>query len=424
MGLPQSLASVLLSAGGRPPTWRAASAVTNAMPYGITTTSGTQLRRTSRSKIIIGADCTSLKFMVPNKYVAAAAITSNGNAVTINKMALEKVTGGAAYAACTFSGAASGTNSAGNAWLTSDEVFPSAFGLSKFSRGEEYWLRMDEQVTTAGHKFVCLRETGSVSSSASTPSNFSVLYDSATATISDVYGTGGITNTGTGRTTCEMACVITLGKMDATESVFVGVGDSIIEHLSDSVSHTMGLFGRALFDAGLSANPRPGLNLGRGSSASSLWQASGASFLTDMLAYANVMIDDYGTNGPGTAPTYPENNAIWSAARALNYKKVIRLALLPRASSTDAFVTEANQTVDAGFAGGASLTLFQTYLTNNAVLFDSLLPLTSIRAGSNTNKWVVNGVANYGSADGLHPEDAACELVAVDLRAAYSALGL
>lgn len=421
--LPLSLMIQAASAGA-PPVWRAASAVTNAMPYTTTASTGTQLRRTSRSKIIIGADCTELKFMVPNKFVAAAAITSNTNAVTINKMALEKVTGGAAYVAATFSGSASATNSAGNAWLTSDAITASAFGLSKFSRGEEYWLRMDEGVTTATHKFISLRETGSVSSSAATTSNFSVLYDPGTATISDVYGTGGITNTGTGRTTCEMACVVTLGKMSASQSVFVGVGDSIVEHLSDSVSHTMGLFGRSLFDAGLSANPRPGINLGRGSSASSLWQASGAAFLTDMLQYGNVLVDDYGTNGPGTAPTYPENNAIWAAARALNYKRVIRLALLPRATSSDTFITEANQTVDAGFGGGASLTLFQSYLSTNSALFDALLPLTSIRAGSNTNKWVVNGVANYATSDGIHPEDATCELVAVDLRAIYSSLGL
>jgi lysophospholipase L1-like esterase len=91
------------------------------------------------------------------------------------------------------------------------------------------------------------------------------------------------------------------------------------------------------------------------------------------------------------------------------------VTLLPRTTSTDSWATTTNQTV---LAQEAVRTGYNDWLRNTA---PGLLGLTCIETADtvetsrNSGKWVVNGSANYATADGIHPSSAAHTLMAAAL---------
>lgn len=408
--------------------WRAISATSISSVARTTQVSaGTQLNRRLRSQLVIGADCTELKLLFTNWYAGASAVTDNSNAVDIVKVSLEKVSGGSAYTTVNFSGARTATLSAGQESLLSDSILPAAFGLSKFTRGESYFVRVHDRVASAGHAWVSSRDGSTITGA----TDYALVYDIATATVGDVDGTGNIASSGTGRTAANIAGPIVLCRpVDASVSVFVAVGDSITEHTSGSQGQIQGWFGASLWDAGYTngpaagTNPRPGLNLGRGQSVAALWSTGSYTKLRALLQYGNVLIDNYGINGTGTAPSYPEVQAIWNEARGRAYKKIIRHKLLPRTTSTDSWATAGNQTKVAGYLGGGEFLLFNDFLASQLGVKIDLLILNADVRDTDGDKWLSNGTAAYATGDGLHPNNTTHGLIGANARAAYNSLGL
>lgn len=93
------------------------------------------------------------------------------------------------------------------------------------------------------------------------------------------------------------------------------------------------------------------------------------------------------------------------------YGKSIKIAfctLLPQTTSTDSWATLANQTPVAGATVGGVRDTYNAWLvTQVGILFDYLID-ANVYVESQTNHgcWIVNGTANYGTADGVHPTTA------------------
>jgi lysophospholipase L1-like esterase len=92
--------------------------------------------------------------------------------------------------------------------------------------------------------------------------------------------------------------------------------------------------------------------------------------------------------------------------------------LLPRATTTDSFVTTANQTINTGWsAAGQSDLMNQWFATKLAdTTINHLLSAASQRDSVDSFKWRVNGTANYITSDGTHPTATGHEFLAEDLR--------
>lgn len=376
--------------------------VNNRLPSGLNTTSGSALTFTSRFKMTIGgSDCSELRLDFPN--INWAGKTTVGNAVNIESVALERETGVVEFAPVYVGGSRSFSlaNDAATT-VVSDSILPAAFtGLTKFDAGMTFWVRVKGSVTTAGHNVPGSRfgaETGA----------FAKLYNPATVTYSDVDATGAITlvsGSNVGSLTIGY-CPILVGKFVSGDpkTIFV-IGDSIIEG-------TNGLDATGTFiRLGAQALGVPQLEMSRGGE-SQLTAAANSATWTPYLKYARVLIDEMGTNNANALLDF---FVYWNAAKVTyTYDKIIRVGLFPRASSSDSWTTEANQTVariyPAEFPDLHSIDLLKY---GN---IDYNLDPQSVR-GTNKAKWLTNGTAFYTTVDGTHQSASGNALLATEFQA-------
>jgi hypothetical protein len=223
-----------------------------------------------------------------------------------------------------------------------------------------------------------------------------------------------------------------LGKfLGGDKAVFMGIGDSITEGAGTS-SDGIGFYYPALFDNYASKTlPLAGILCAQSGSNSNQW-TSEALFpgqparLSAIAKYANVAIERYGINtlGSGYAAILADRKIIWSMFKAANtglaggrVPKVIVVPLTPYTTSTDAWATFANQTVNANAGGvGGNLDLLDQGLTaivgaadGPDIYFDNT---TSARGtGADYWKWAASS-----TADGLHPITARYIAMADSLR--------
>lgn len=390
------------------------------------TMSGTRTNFIQRFPIVIGSG--NLKTIAASFYNAAVNTQTtdlSGNAYTIESAAIESQSLGISKP-LTFSGSRSITVPDGGTDIVSDELDCSEFGLSKFTRGEIYWIRFRLSVAAVGMKF----PRGQLSNSFWPAGTVGYYFDPAITTPSPVDGVGALTYTGTAPSTLPIpwAPVIIGRYFDRDPETWMIVGDSIVNGATDTTA-TNGVVGftrRAMWDADGISNPVSHFNAGKPGGQANAWTTANSPLVKAYFKYARFGLEEYGTNTFAAGPSgnlsfgKSQSQAIWTAMKAAGIEKVVRTYLLPRTDSTDSWATEANQ---SGFGGGTNWTAAGDVATFNAWLdtrigaeLDYVIHMDSVR-GSDPYKWKTDGTANYATDDGTHPKAATYILMANELRA-------
>jgi lysophospholipase L1-like esterase len=362
-------------------------------------------------------------------YPYDAETPNTTNAVTLTHAWLERASTGQ-IVPLTFSGSRTlvlPMNSTTPYWL-SDPVSSSVWTGATPARDEVFWLNVrgfipsggkipsGTPTTYAGAKFV-------VYPPANDPGSFDT--------------TGPVPSITGGSTRTAGLPMIFLGRFSTPGHLAViGIGDSILDGTGDSANPVpviagYGFFNRAAVDTN-GANAIAMFNLTRhGQSAANFVNPTRQQRQTHFLPFANVVVEEYGTNDLGSGGTgstsaiLTRTETIWSMARDAGVQKIIRTQLMPRTASTDSWATLAGQTPNSGWAAGGKRDLinagFATALADGKI--DILLDcLAAIAAPSDNTRWLVNGTAKYVTSDGTHVSAAGNARLAIPLRAALLSL--
>lgn len=347
-----------------------------------------------------------------------------------HKMAVEL---GGRCVPVTFGGARSITIVGGQPFVLSDPIPAAAFGLSAFARDTLFYVRA-LGVASPGSTLpagTLTAVTGSRMSSFAVGTGLDDI--DRPGTLSSPVGA-------TTRTTAPGPCLV-LGRFPAGYPAVVCAGDSIADGVGDLARLVAGngFFNRAAVDAD-GRNAIGSLNLTkRGSTAGTaslglgVPGAPGFAYRQAMLGFGNILVEQYGTNTLGTGRAIPASaviepsRAIWALARAAGVQRVLRATLLPRTTSSDAFIGAAGQRPaanwDAGQARDAVNAAFAAAADTGEI--DAVVDLLGAVADpGSAHRWMSNGSANFATPDGLHPSSEASRRMAPVLRAAYDRLML
>lgn len=290
------------------------------------------------------------------------------------------------------------------------------------ARGTVGWIKGIVEVPAAGNKLPCPggRNTGNEAGS-------QVLwYDPAVTTMSAASAPGTFTSTGTApQTRVNGWCPMILGIRTDTQPVFCNVGDSINEGVGDTpVSAGRGGIGyvqRAAYNGNV--NPVSVINMARSGvqltpylSADLRWRAK--------MQYCEHMICELGTNyiGTGGTGTFAQLQtdllSLWAVYKAAGIQRIIRAELMPRATtSSDTWITLAGQTVNNGWQTGQQSQQINAWCATRVGLeLHSIVTMEAVRDPTEPTKWIVNGTANYATADGTHPSPVTTALAAINMR--------
>jgi lysophospholipase L1-like esterase len=351
------------------------------------------------------------------------------NDVTISHAWLERASTGQRVP-LTFSGSRTlvlPMNSTTPYWL-SDAIPSSTWTGATSARDEVFWLHIRGSSPTGGKI------------PSGTPTSFSgakfVVYPPANdpGTIDTAGPIPAITG---GSTRPAGLPVVFLGRYTTPGHLSViGIGDSILDGSGDSANPVpvisgFGFFNRAAVDSS-GANAIATFNLTRhGQSAANFVNPARQQRQTHFLPFANVVVEEYGTNDLGSGGTGDpvaigtRTETIWTMARNAGVQKIIRTKLMPRTSSNDNWSTLAGQTPLPNWgAGGKRDSINDNFATDLAdgkidILLDTH---AAIAAPSDNTRWITNGTAKYTTTDGAHVSPAGNALLAVPLRAALLSL--
>ena len=381
-------------------------------------TSATRTRMWVRAKVIIGSSNFSELKLLFSGTVHLDSGESNINNYLIEKAALEKETGGAAFTPIYFGGSRSVNVTSGTAELLSDAILPSSFSLANFARGSVYWARVLISVAPSASFPRTAIANGTNEST--------LMFNPVTCGVSDVDGTGvpsyGVGTGGTGPSDFNFALMfapIVVGvPISAGGKYFAGIGDSILEGDGDVTAIPgggvyKGFFARSLVDSDFVSNVYAGCNFALYGSIGSMWTTAPVSKM--LLKYANVTVEEYGTNDP----TYSWSAAIWAASKAEGHY-VIRTKLLTQTSSSDGWATTANQTKNANYTTptGNRIVFNGDIAAQEGILYDDFVSFDTDVLHTDRDLWKAPGYTD----DGLHPTSLAHEAMAARLRAAYASI--
>ncbi len=365
-------------------------------------------------------------------YPTSSAETPNvDNEVTLTHVWLERAATGQVVP-LTFAGARqlvlpkNGTTS----HLLSDPVPSSVWTGAPPARDEVFWLHARGTIPEGGKL--------PVGTSTSYAGARFVVYPPANDT--GVFDVGGpVPTISGGATRTEGLPLVFLGRYTGPGHLAViGIGDSILHGTGDSTGGAIisgsGFFNRAALDAD-GANTIATFNLTRhGQTASSWVTASRQTRQTPFLRYANVVVEEYGTNDLGSGGTgdpatiLGRLDTIWSTARAQGVQKIVRTLLLPRTSSTDAWRTADAQTPNTGWGPGGKRDTINAGLraARASGKIDHLLDTLAILADpADDTRWLTDGTtANYVTNDGTHIGPRGNALLATALRDALLSLSI
>ena len=362
--------------------------------------------------VIGSSDFSSLNIRFQSTYLQSGGDNALGNDYYIEKCALEKETGGAAFTPVLFSGSRTATVVNGGGGLTSDAILPSAFGLGAFTQGHVYWIRALVSVTGDTHVFPVGGTVGT--------NGTAFQFDPTTYSASDADSTGTISFTGSGSFSfgASVSPIVIGTPVTPTAKFISTIGDSIVDGTGDTAAASgwaQGFAQRSLFDADFASNVRAGCKLGRsGSSAASMWTGA----LTEtksILAYGNVAVEEWGTN----APVYADSATVWAYLKSVG-QYVIRTKLLTQTTSTDGWATTANQTKTANYTtpAGDRVTFNAAVAAQEGVLYDKFVSFDTAVLHTDRDLWKAPGY----TTDGLHPAATAHEAMAAAMRTAYAAI--
>ncbi|HOO50579.1 MAG TPA: hypothetical protein PLK94_04735 [Alphaproteobacteria bacterium] len=388
----------------------------------------------TRYFVVFGQDCSSICLSL-NGWTQSGSGGAGGEINVPNSVHVQKiaVVYNSTNAPATWSGSRTFEITSGAVDQKSDEIPASAFGVSKFTKGDILELRCHTKVDVAGVDVIPY--TAAKVNDYTGQTQQTTLFLSTDYTVDNIDGTGVITFTGAGslQTRSNGFRPMVWGRPLVDQPSFVVVGDSIAESVNDNATYAMGTglstdpirihgvgyMQRAMRDtSNTTASLKPCLNLARSSAAS--FHFTGSNVKSKQLyKYARFGIDELGTNDPDNATIQTHVATIWSDMRAAGIEKIIRTDLCVRTTSTDNWTTEANQTyLDARWQSGGEIedlrTWFDTKLADNTI--DYILDTTSVK-GTDPFKWKVDGsTANYTAADSTHPSSRGHEFLAIDLR--------
>ncbi len=373
-------------------------------------------RQATRQPYVIGQDATDLVFSAKN-WLLGSSEENNTNSITIVEAALE--TASATYPIL-WSGNRSVVLAAGDNDVKSDPLTAAMVGLSKFSRDEQYWVKMIVSVPNTGDSIPY------TSFQAGDKSGTAVLwYDSASLTL-DVDATGQFPLSGVDFRS-QGYRLIMLGHPVDDDASFLTVGDSIATGIGDGSANGSigrGYIQRAMCD-GTSSTPvdsYPNLNFGRsgiglnGFTTGTKWQS--------YIPYARIAIDQALTNNVTTdsvATMQGLEATLWGQFRTGGIEKIMKAELLTRATSTDNWATTANQTVQSGWENGGKVpqlnTWFPTKVSDSTINYFVSGLRSVIVDGTATDKWAVPKTNNH---DDTHPNNTGCAALRTIMRSAIT----
>jgi hypothetical protein len=298
----------------------------NKYPAKKNTATGTLLNGISRFPVYIGsANARTVCLSFFNTMLASAGNSDIANAVSIDAACIERASP-ASYQVVTFAGGRSISLAAGARDVQSDEISATAFGLPYFTRGDLYYVRVRWSVASAGMQWASSRN------SQENGVQCAWRYDPAATTLTNFDGTGAFTVTGTaltGESEGKGLCPLVLGRfLSGGHKSFLSFGDSILEGTNFPDAPTYVQY--ALENAASGRWAHGEVTAG----GADQLDFSGANFRQyDLLKYANVLIDELGTNGPtmnaGSITAFAQ---IYNNARSAGIQKIVRAYLLPRTS--------------------------------------------------------------------------------------------
>ncbi len=359
-----------------------------------------------------------------------AEIANTTNDVTINHAWLERASTGQVVP-LTFSGSRQlvlPMNSTAPYWL-SDAIPSSVWTGGPLARDEVFWLNVQGAFPEGGK---CVLGTPT----ATTGGNFITYPGGNDPGTFDTAGAVPAITGNSGRIKFGLP-VIFLGRFAEPGHLSVmGVGDSILDGTGDSnnpipVPTGFGFLNRAAIDAN-GANAIAMFNLTRhAQTAASLADASRTPRQRELFKFANVVVEEYGTNDLGsggtgvTATILSRLETIWGLARNAGVQKIVRTTLMPRTNSTDAWATPEGQTPNTGWGADGKRDTINAALQDAlaAGKIDVLLDTLPVLADpDDSHRWLTDGTARYATTDGTHVSVAGNALLATALRSALLSL--
>lgn len=383
----------------------------NPMNDGVATTSGALTTYYVPVKMITGSgDASGVALNFPAWYTMntnTGTGTDLGNDINIIEASLQTST---TSAPVTFSGSRTGVVVNGSN-LISDMITPAALGFTGgvVPVGTVLFFKMKATVPTGGKIPTSPRNLYG-------QSNLSGwFYDSTATTVPSVDSLANSTSGYTGTKPVDagnLYAPILLGTyQNQSTKAYAAWGDSIESGYNDL---SPGYLGGGFFQRALALFPVPAASINFGISG-----AKSPSLVTDprILSYFKYVPDglhvmtgtnDFGITTPPTASAIISNidSFIARYKGATGVKagvKAVVSRLLPRTTSTDQFVTEANQTINTNWNPGEVVAQFNALITTSK--YDAVVTNDVVR-GTDVSKWLVNGTAKSQTDDGTHPNGA------------------
>lgn len=390
MGFNAIYAGILAGAGGGSAKPLRSLSPTNVINgVSLNTAAGTQLHTLCRMPVWIGSgDADSMVLSFNGWYVngSGGAVTAMPNDYTVVAARIEPP--GATLLSqtvpVTFSGSRSVVVTAGSTNLQCDALTPAMFGLTKFTRGERYLLRLELSVAAAAQKFPTHTTISYLSGV-----GIALTFDPAVFNGSsvDVPGVGGIStgsaNGWTQQTTPYLPIVLGTFASGDPMTAF-GTGDSLMQGQNDvsQKGYIAGGFTRSLLDTDLNANPVGGITIAcSGAIATGMWGSANANALAaPFMRYCKVLYEEFGTNeyltAPGTAvaTTIAHSKVVWDTwtgvgnAATTVYKPLFTPRILSPAKLALTLLSSSGTTCTAAYGTAAPP------IVGNAVIVTDCVP--------------------------------------------------
>lgn len=321
-------------------------------------------------------------------------------------------------------GSTSKTIRSGYADYHTNKIYPSSFGLTKFTKGEVYYIKEINSVPVAGDRYPI---QGRYAVSQIGLNTQTAVYNPASTTPSNVNEVGQFTATGTALSNITYAYrPFVLGKpVNASAISIIGIGDSITYGSGDTGTpqiHGIGYLQRAIREGG---DYIPCINNGRNSitaANTNIW-----TYWRFFLRYANTAVVALGTNdmssGPTLATLQSRIQTTWDIVKHGRVSKIIEVPLLTNTTSTDNYLTTTNQTINSNWVTVPSQ--FNDWLATKVtdLTIDGVIDRSGVVDATEPYKWGVDGVTTrlYNS-DTVHPNANGCSVLGTATRTAIDAL--
>lgn len=369
--------------------------------YQGTANSGVTDRYYFRVKHVLGANMSTLSIGALN-WTLGNNETNTGNGWTYQGISLELVKN-SAVVPVTWSGVSTKALADGENNVLSDEIPASAFGTT-LDRNDEIWIKGIISMPAGGLIPYGLflpdyanSQTGFFLNAVTTPSSINA---------AGIFTFTGVAPSGI----FNIHSPILLGRPIVDGLSYFGAGDSILYGLADDSSQ--GAYGRGFFQRSMHtsfASPFPSCNFSTSGIGVTSMTGSNTKW-TAWAAYANRGVEEFLTNNAGDAVATQKSNVqiVWSRMKAAGITKIIRTGLMARVNTTDSYATLANQTpISAEWDVGGNVAQmnawFPTRVGTDIEAFCNMQNVVTDNA--EPQKWIVNGVANRMTSDGLHPYD-------------------